>query len=508
MVTIKKANKAQEEQEETKKKEAAKKEKKVVKKTTSKTEKVEKKETKKVVGKTVKKEAKKDVEKPAAEKKTVKKTVEVEAKNESQEEEVDLKKLVEDIEDLGDDEEDEDKKKNQPPNENNPDEVLARKVIESTLGTAVKTKDLKKITKDPESMADLLEMTGYELQGLKKGQEVNATITDKSKRSVFFDIGAKTEGLLIEKEMEHVKDYIDFLRPGDTVKTVVVSPENEKGQILLSLRRAAMKWKWELFTKYLETEEPIEVRGLDINRGGMIARVLNVHGFIPVSQFGRQWIGKLDQLYNKVFPVRIIEVDQEKNRLIFSEKSVSESDIIEQQHQLLKLAEPGKVYKGEVSGVMPFGIFVRVFLSDEDREAGSFLDGLVHISEISWEKVTDVSKMFEVDQLIDVQVIDADENSGKLNLSIKRLTINPWDEIAKSLPVETKTTGEITRLAPYGAFVKLEQGIEGLIHISKIPSDADLKLGDTVNVYIESIDTDHHRISLGLVLSAKPVGYK
>jgi ribosomal protein S1 len=157
---------------------------------------------------------------------------------------------------------------------------------------------------------------------------------------------------------------------------------------------------------------------------------------------------------------------------------------------------------------MPFGIFVRVYLSDEDKTSGVFLDGLVHISEISWEKVSDVSRLFEVDNEISVQVIDVDTDSGKLNLSIKRLTENPWDKLGRELPVESKTKGKVTRLAPYGAFVRLDQGVEGLIHISKIPSEADLSIGDEVNVYIESIDVDNHRISLGLVLSAKPVGYK
>lgn len=356
-------------------------------------------------------------------------------------------------------------------------------------------------------MDELIEMTGYELRGLKKGQEVKATITDKGKRTVFFDIGAKTEGILIEKEMEYVEDYINFLNVGDTVLTTVVSPENEKGQILLSLSRAANDWKWKLFDKYLETGEEVEVRGLDINKGGMIARLMNVRGFIPVSQFGRQWVGKLDQLYNKVFPVKVIEVDREKNRLIFSEKAVSESDILDRQGELLSEVKVGETYKGQVSGVMPFGIFVRVMLEPEKADS-PFLDGLVHISEISWEKVNDVAKLFKVGDMVDVQLIDVDEDSGKLNLSIKRLQEDPWKEIAKKYPTDTKTKGTITRLAPFGAFVEIEKGIEGLIHISKIPSDADVKVGEVVDVYIESLDADNHRISLGMVLSAKPVGYK
>lgn len=398
-------------------------------------------------------------------------------------------------------------KKNNPPTENKLDENLALQVIRETLSEKAASTELIDLKEIPVSMEDLFAKTGYTLQGLKKGQEVKATITDKNKKTLFFDIGAKTEGILIEKEMELVEDYIRFLKAGDVVKAVVVSPENEKGQILISLARAANDWKWSLFQKYMDREETVEVRGLDINRGGMIARLMNVRGFIPVSQFGRQWMGKLDQLYNKVFPVKVIEVDREKNRLIFSEKSVSEAETISHQQDMLTTVKVGNKYKGQVSGVMAFGIFVRVFL-EEDQEIGAFLDGLVHISELSWEKVNDVSKIYKVGDMVTVQVIDVDRNSGKLNLSIKRLSGDPWDEIASRFPVDAKVKGKVTRLAAFGAFVEIERGIEGLIHVSKFPSEMDIKVGDNIDVYIESLDKENHRISLGVVLSAKPVGYK
>jgi len=394
-------------------------------------------------------------------------------------------------------------------NENKPDEGLARLVIEEGLDENEKNEqDLKKLEKTPESMAELISLTGYKLKGLKKGQEVWATITDINKRTVYFDIGAKTEGILIDKEMPYVEDYVAFLKVGDTLRATVVSPENDKNQILLSIKKSATTWKWSLFRKYKEMDAQVEVRGLDINKGGMIARLMNVRGFIPVSQFGRKWVGKLDKLYNKVFFVKVIEVDQEKNRLIFSEKAVSEAMVLEKQQDLLKEIKKGEVYKGQISGVMPFGIFVRVMVDDGDEKTeDGFLDGLVHISEISWEKVNNVASLFEVGQEIEVQVIDVDENSGKLNLSIKRLKKDPWDEIADKYPVDSKCKGKITRMAPFGAFAEIEKGIEGLIHISKIPSESELNVGDKVDCYIETMDKDSHRISLGLVLSAKPVGY-
>jgi small subunit ribosomal protein S1 len=491
--------------------------KKVVSKKVEKKSKV-KTEVKKVVEKKVKKSEKtagskidvkeitkkEEVKVVKSDKKTKSKKSDVKKEKKS-----DVKKTIKEVKKAKVDEEksgDGEKKKVQAPTENKANEVIARAVIEETLQERLNPKELKVVKTEVKSMEELLEATGYTMQGLKKSQEVKATITDKSKRSVFFDIGAKTEGILLEKEIDYVKDYISFLKVGDTVLATVVSPENEKGQILLSLSRAANDWKWNLFEKTMAAGELVEVRGLDINKGGMIARLMNVRGFIPVSQFGRAWVGKLDQLYNKVFPVKIIEVDREKNRLIFSEKAVSESAILEKQKDLITEVKEGTKYRGQVSGVMPFGIFVRVMVKGEDDDA--FLDGLVHISEISWEKVNDVARIYKVGDMIDVQLLNVDEGTGKLNLSVKRLKDDPWEEIAKKYPQDKKCKGHVTRLAAFGAFVEIEKGIEGLIHISKIPSDFEMKMGDEVDCYIESLDKESHRISLGLVLSAKPVGYK
>ncbi len=393
-----------------------------------------------------------------------------------------------------------------PPTENRPNPQVARAVIEGETVETNLRQPLNNLKKEPQTMEELLSKTGYQLQGIKKSQEVAAMITDITKRTVFFDVGGKTEGILIEKEMEQVEDFVSYLKPGDTVTTLVLSPENEKGQILLSLRKSANNWRWRLFERFLKSGEALDVRGLDINRGGMIARVLNIRGFIPISQFSRQWAGKLHQLYNKVFSVKVIEVDKDKNRLIFSERAVSESEMLQKQQQLLTHIKIGQTYKAEVSGIMPFGIFVRVLIDDKQKQ--SFLDGLVHISEISWEKVNDIAKFYKVGDLVDVQLLDIDRETGKLNLSIKRLLPDPWEELAKKYKPDTKVTGKVTRVEAYGTFIEIEKGIEGLIHISKIPTDTSLAIKQKVKVYIESIDPQNHRISLGMILSTKPVGYK
>lgn len=361
----------------------------------------------------------------------------------------------------------------------------------------------------PGSMEDLIKQTGYSLQTFKQGDLAKATLTDKGKRTVFFDIGAKTEGIVASRELEIVKDYLKQLNIGDIVEVRIVTPENEKGQILLSLKEAANNWKWNLLDQYFKSEEAVEVRGLDVNRGGMIARIMGIRGFIPTSQFGRSWTGKLDQLYNKLFPVKIIEIDREKNRLIFSERAISEEVILKQQEEAVKKVKSGQEYQGEISGIMPFGLFVKISVkTGKAKEAAVFLDGLVHISQVSWGKIDDLQKLFKQGEEVKVKVIDVDVKTNKLNLSIKQLQSDPWEDIAKKYKKDKKFKGKVTRLAAFGVFVELEPGVEGLIHISKIPAEKELKVDDQIQVYIESLDLEQRRISLGLILSAKPVGYK
>lgn len=352
------------------------------------------------------------------------------------------------------------------------------------------------------TMEELLAKTKYELKGLQKGQQIEGTITDITKKTILVDIGAKTEGILVDKEYEAIEDYLKELVPGDKVKVIVVSPENDKGQILLSLSQAAMDYKWSYFEQLLKTGEPVEVRGLESNKGGLIARLMGVRGFIPASQLSSQFLGHPEKLQNKLFQVKIIEVNRDKNRLIFSEKAVSEAKSIKEKKEVLKKIKKDDVLTGKVSGIMPFGIFIQA------EKEGVFLDGLVHISEVSWERVENLNSLFKVGQKIKVKVLGVDKNSTKLTLSIKRLKEDPWLKISQKYQPEKKFKGRVTRLAPFGAFVELEEGIEGLIHISKIPADFEVKVGKKVDVYLENLDLEKRRMSLGLVLKEKPVGYK
>ena len=351
----------------------------------------------------------------------------------------------------------------------------------------------------PQTMDELLKQTNYPLRGWKRGDEVEGILMEKTRKALYLDIGGKTEGMVIDREMKAAWDFIKGLKVGDKITAIVTQPENDAGHTLLSLKRAAGDAIWQEFEEKLKTGEITRVVGLEVNKGGLIVEIRGLQGFVPTSQFSGAWMGKISQLIGRAIEVKPIEVDRQNNRLIFSEKEVSEAELIKEIAKILKKIKIGEIFEGEVTGVMPFGLFVKVKKS---------LEGLVHISEISWEKVDDPSKFFKQGDKVKVKVLAVDQKTGKLNLSIKQLQPDPWDKIEEKYPVDSKVKGEVIRLAPFGAFVALGPGIEALIHISKIPAEKTLKAGDKVDCFVESIDKEARRMSLGLVLKEKPVGYK
>ncbi len=355
-------------------------------------------------------------------------------------------------------------------------------------------------------MASLVNFPG----ALKRGQQVEGTISSIGKKMVLIDIGAKTEGVVSGEDLVEAYDIIDTLKVGDTVMAFVKFPENDQGQIILSLKQAADENRWSKFKKLMDEEKEVEVTGLEVNKGGMVVKIGDVRGFVPTSQFGEKFLGNMEELLNKMFKVRVIEVDKEQNRLIFSEKLVSDSEALAKKGEALEMVSVSDRFEGTVSGIMPFGVFVTVTvpMKGKSKEENAKVEGLIHISEISWEKVDDPNEMFKVGQDVKVQVIGIDKANGKLNLSIKQMSPDPWAEIEKNYAVGTKHTGKIVRIAPYGIFVNFEKGVDGLIHVSKKPAEKEFVIGDTIEVFVEMLDVKNRRMSLGVVLTEVPVAYK
>lgn len=386
------------------------------------------------------------------------------------------------------------------------EEVVSASETE-TKETPVESKPVVKTTAKAKTMEELLANTGYTLKSPKKGDLVTGLVTAVNRRLVQVDIGGKTEGIISDKEFEAAVDFIRELHVGDTVKAFVTSAENDRGQILLSFKKAAVDQKWDVFKAAMDAGDIVTVRGLELNKGGMIVSYEGVRGFVPTSQFGKSVMGDLESMLGKTFRVKVIEVDREKNRLIFSERHVSEEELIKQKTAALDAVKIGEVYEGVVSGILPFGAFVTLSVPMEDDKSGH-IEGLVHISEISWEKVEDPNKYVKSGDTVKVKVLAVDQSSGKLTLSIKQTIDDPWAQAKEKYPEGTVISGTVSRIAQFGIFVHLEAGIDGLVHISKIINTEMPRVGEDVSVTVESVDPEARRMSLSLTPTEVPMGYK
>ncbi|OGJ37540.1 MAG: hypothetical protein A2383_00765 [Candidatus Pacebacteria bacterium RIFOXYB1_FULL_39_46] len=400
--------------------------------------------------------------------------------------------------------------------------VAKSKTSAKVIQTEVSQKTPEKVSakpvsadKKPKTMEELLSQADYSLVVPKKGGVLKGIITVKKKKSLIVDLGAKTEGIVSDKEYDFASEFIKDLNEGDEISALVVSSENDRGQVVLSLRSAASDAKWEYFEQAQENDEILEAKGVEVNRGGLIVVVNGVRGFVPSSQFGREFIGKINQLAGETIEVKAIEVDREKNRLIFSERHVSEAKELSQKDEALKKVVDGEVYEGVVSGVMHFGLFVTVEVPVDDKkdkkgnpENIGYVEGLIHISEISWEKVNHPKDYHNVGDRLKVRVLGVDERTNKLNLSIKQLQDDPWITIGEKYPTGTTFTGKVTRAEAFGVFVNVEPGVDGLIHSSKLDPTKELHPGDEVTVNVENVVPEQRRMSLSVVLTEAPMGYK
>ncbi|MDO8487971.1 MAG: S1 RNA-binding domain-containing protein [bacterium] len=358
----------------------------------------------------------------------------------------------------------------------------------------------------PSTMEELLAQSANAIKTFRRGNTVTGRVTEMTGRSVYVDVGGKAEGIVADREYEAARDFVKTLKVGDEITAYVTSPENDSGQVILSLKRAAADSRWKVFEDAFSQNSTLTVRGKEVNKGGLVAEVEGVYGFIPASQLSKEVVGQPETLVNKPVQVKVIEVDREQNRLVLSEKAVSEAEDMASRKKLLEKVEQGAIYSGKVVGIVPFGAFIEVQVGK--GKTAETLEGLVHISEISWEKIEDVSKVLKEGNEVQVKVIGTDEDSGKLALSIKQLTDDPWLEMSKKYTVDSKHHGQVVKVMPYGVIVHMEKGIEGLIHASKMPPEMNFAEGQEVEVFVESVDMDKRRLSLGMVLTEKPVGYK
>ena len=317
-------------------------------------------------------------------------------------------------------------------------------------------------------------------------------------------IGAKSEGLVAGKELEQLtSEERDALEVGQEVYVFVISPEDANGNVVLSLKRAQEQISWDNVEKLLEDSGVIDSKVIGFNKGGLIASVEGLRGFVPSSQVSAlrrmQSTGDTpEQRWQKMIgdpiSVRVIEVDRERRRLILSEKAASTESRQSIKERVLEELKESEVYTGRVTSIANFGAFINV----------NGADGLVHLSEISWDHIEHPREALEVGQEVKVKVINIDREKKRIGLSIRALLDDPWKSRLEKYSVGQLVEGVITRLTKFGAFARLEGDIEGLIHISEIsenriehPKEV-LKEGDVKSLRVIRIDPEQHRIGLSL----------
>lgn len=331
---------------------------------------------------------------------------------------------------------------------------------------------------------------------LVAGETVTGNVLSVKKHEVLIDLGAQGVGLVPRREVGFSRQ----LAVGDEVTASIVDSELDNGYSLLSLRKAAKDKGWEEVVAKAEAGEIIEITPYDANRGGLLVEYEGVRGFLPVSQLSAEHyprvgssdkdeiLQRLNALVGKPMAVRILDTDRRANKLIFSEKEAIKDGLAERFSSL----KVGDTVKGVATGVVDFGVFVNV----------DGIEGLVHISEISWERVNNPSDYVKVGDTLEAKIISIDKD--RLSLSMKQLTKDPWLDEVESMTPGTKVEGTVTRITPFGAFVQLSPAVEALVHISELGGGSDVDpekvftLNERKEFTILEVDRENRKISLSL----------
>jgi len=365
-------------------------------------------------------------------------------------------------------------------------------------------------------MRDLLEDQSLGHPQLRRGDIIEGIVVGYDRDGILVDIGAKSEGVIPPQEMHSLRPAgPQAVKPGDKVLIYVLQPETHEGQIIVSLDRARGEKGWRLLQQYYEQATSFEGQVTDFNKGGLLVDVEGVHAFIPLSQLvgGRvdrqsdesgekglaAWVGK-------TLRVKVIEINRRRNRVILSERAAMQEWRAQQKDRLLLELREGDIRRGRITSVRDFGVFVDL--------GGA--DGLVHLSELSWDRVKSPEEMYQAGDEVDVYILKVDHETKKIGLSLRRAQPEQWEGLIDKYQPGQIVIGQVTKLAPFGAFARIEGPLEGLIHISELvdrrvthPREV-VNEGDILPLKIVRIERDRHRLGLSLKRArrqAEEMGY-
>ena len=341
------------------------------------------------------------------------------------------------------------------------------------------------------SKEELTQMYDNTLNAIKDNEVVEGTVISVDKREVVVNVGYKSDGVIPATEFRYNPD----LKPGDKVEVYIESQEDKKGQLVLSHKQARASRSWERVNEAFDNGEIIKGYIKCKTKGGMIVDVLGTEAFLPGSQIDVKQIRDYDVFVGKTMEFKIVKINQEFRNVVVSHKALIEAELEAQKREIMSHLEKGQVLEGTVKNITNYGVFI---------DLGG-VDGLIHITDLSWGRVSDPHEVVALDQKINVVILDFDNEKKRIALGLKQLTPHPWDALDPNLKVGDKIKGKVVVMADYGAFVEVAPSVEGLIHVSEMSwsqhlrsANDFLKVGDEVEAVILTLDRDERKMSLGL----------
>jgi small subunit ribosomal protein S1 len=349
-------------------------------------------------------------------------------------------------------------------------------------------------TRDPET-GELIPDYESTFPTINEGEVVNGTVVRVDKDEVLVDIGYKSEGVIPVSELSIRRSVnpADEVSLGDEIAALVMTKEDAEGRLILSKKRARFEIAWKAIEQAHEQGDPVTGRVIEVVKGGLILD-LGVRGFLPASLVDIRRVQDLDEFLGQELRCKVIELNRSRNNVVLSRRAVLEEERKADRQRILDALNPGDVVEGVISNIVDFGAFV-----DLDG-----MDGLIHISELSWSHVNHPSEVLEIGQKVQVKVLDIDRERQRISLGLKQTQADPWQQVLESYGEGDVVSGKVTKVVTFGAFVEILPGVEGLVHISELaqhhvenPREV-VSQGDTVNVRILEVDADRRRLSLSL----------
>ena len=345
--------------------------------------------------------------------------------------------------------------------------------------------------KSDKSREELTKTYDESLNTVKDKDVIEGTIIALNKREAVVNIGYKSDGIIPMNEFRYNPD----IKVGDTVEVFVENPEDKKGQLVLSHRKARAARSWDRINQALENDEIIKGFIKCRTKGGMIVDVFGIEAFLPGSQIDVKPIRDYDMFVGKTMEFKVVKINPEFKNVVVSHKALIEAELEQQKREIIAKLEKGQVLEGTVKNITSYGVFI---------DLGG-VDGLIHITDLSWGRVSHPEEVVQLDQKLNVVILDFDDEKKRIALGLKQLQPHPWDAIADTLKVGDKVKGKVVVMADYGAFVEVATGVEGLIHVSEMSWSQHLrsaqdfmKVGDEVEAVILTLDREDRKMSLGI----------